>query len=105
MEEEIWESNLNSINDNKLIDFSLEQNYPNPFNPVTTIQYSIPQRSNVTLKVYDLLGNEIATLVDEYKPAGKYEVEWDASNLSTGVYLYKLTAGEFSSVKKLVLLK
>lgn len=105
MEEEIWESNLSSVNDAKLINFTLEQNYPNPFNPTTKISWQSPVGSHQTLKVYDLLGNEIATLVNEYRPAGKYEVEWDASNLSTGVYLYKLTAGEYSSVKKLILLK
>ncbi len=98
---------------NLLEQFVLEQNYPNPFNPSTKIIYSIPsviasgakQSQLVTLKVYDVLGNEIATLVNEEKPAGSYEVEFDASSLSSGTYLYKLTAGEFISTRKMILLK
>ena len=85
--------------------FELAQNYPNPFNPVTTIQYSIPQRSNVTLKVYDVLGNEIAALVNEEKLAGVYEVDFNASNLSSGVYFYKLQGGSFVETKKMILLR
>ena len=88
-----------------LAKFSLEQNYPNPFNPSTVISYQLPVSTNVTLKVYDLLGREVATLVDESKPAGSYEVEFDASQLSSGVYLYKLTTGEYTAAKKLMLLK
>ena len=79
------------------IEFSLEQNYPNPFNPYTKIKYTIPnvtlsgvEGSRVALKVYDVLGNEIATLVNEEKPAGNYEVNFDASKFSSGVYFYKL---------------
>ncbi len=68
--------------------FNLEQNYPNPFNPVTTIKYQIPEISFVTLKVYDVLGNEIATLVSEEKPAGSYEINFNSSNLSSGIYFY-----------------
>jgi probable HAF family extracellular repeat protein len=83
----------------------LKQNYPNPFNPSTTISWQSPVSSWQTLKVYDALGNEVATLVDDYKPAGSYEIEFDASDLPSGIYLYKLTAGEFTSVKKLMLLK
>lgn len=93
-------------------EFSLLQNYPNPFNPVTTIQYSIPsaiegsQNNNlVTLKVYDVLGNEVTTLVNEIQPAGNYQIRFDATNLSSGVYLYKLSAGSFNHTKKLILLK
>jgi len=85
--------------------FSLEQNYPNPFNPSTTISWQSPLSSHHTLKVYDLLGREIATLVDEYKPAGSYEVEFDASQISSGIYFYTLQAGEFTSTKKLILMK
>ncbi len=85
--------------------FSLAQNYPNPFNPSTTINYQLPVNSFVSLKVYDVLGREAATLVNEYKPAGKYEVEFNASSLPSGVYIYKLTAGNFTAVKKLMLLK
>ena len=85
--------------------FQLEQNYPNPFNPSTKISYSIPQQGNVTLKVYDLLGNEVATLVNEEKPAGGYEVEFNASDLSSGIYFYKLQAGSFVETKKMTVIK
>ena len=85
--------------------YGLEQNYPNPFNPVTTIKYQIPEQSFVTLKVYDVLGNEIATLLNEEKPIGNYEVEFDASSLSSGIYFYKLQAGSFVETKKMLLLK
>ena len=92
-------------------EFSLEQNYPNPFNPFTTIKFSIPQNvgnenfRSVQLKIYDMLGNEIATLVDEQKSPGIYEVTFDGSNLSSGVYFYQLIAGNFSQTKKFVLMK
>ena len=85
--------------------FSLEQNYPNPFNPITSIQYAIDSRQLIQLKVYDVLGNEIATLVNEEKPAGNYEINFNASKLSSGVYFYKLQAGSFVETKKMVLLK
>ncbi len=90
-----------------LNNFSLEQNFPNPFNPTTKIEYSIPTgvRNLVTLKVYDILGNEVAKLVDEYKPAGRYEVTFDASKLSSGIYFYKLNAGNFIETKKMILMK
>ena len=94
-------------------EFSLSQNYPNPFNPVTKIKYSIPSVTlrqaqsdiSVTLKVYDVLGREVATLVNEEKPAGEYEVEFDGSALTSGIYFYRLKAGEFSETKKMILLK
>jgi hypothetical protein len=86
-------------------EFSLKQNYPNPFNPLTTIKYSIPISEFITLKVYDVLGNEVATLVDEYRHAGNYEVEFVAPQLSSGVYLYKLQSGDFIEVKKMILLQ
>ncbi len=89
--------------------FKLEQNYPNPFNPRTSIQYAIGSRQFVTLKVYDVLGNEIATLVNEEKPAGEYEVEFNASsgirNLVSGIYFYQLKAGSFVETKKMILIK
>jgi len=88
-----------------LEEFILEQNYPNPFNPNTTISFSIPELAFVTLKVYDVLGNEVATLLNEQKPAGTYKAQFDASNLSSGMYLYKLQAGSFVETKKMVLLK
>jgi hypothetical protein len=85
--------------------FGLEQNYPNPFNPTTVLSYRLPVTSNVTLKVYDILGKEVATLVDETKSAGSYEVKFDASNLSSGIYFYKLQSGRYTETKKLVLMK
>ncbi len=88
-----------------LSSFKLSQNYPNPFNPSTIINYEIPTSSLVTLKVYDLLGREVTTLVNEIKPAGKYNITFDASKYSSGVYFYRIEAGEFSQIKKMVLLK
>jgi hypothetical protein len=85
--------------------FSLQQNYPNPFNPMTTIKYEIPELSFVTIKIYDVLGNEIASLVNEEKPVGTYEVEFDATNLPSGIYFYQLSAGDFISTKKMILIK
>ena len=86
-------------------DFSLNQNYPNPFNPSTVIQYAIGSRQFVSLKVYDVLGKEVATLVNEEKPTGNYEVNFNASSLSSGVYFYKLQAGSFWETKKMILIK
>jgi N-acetylneuraminic acid mutarotase len=87
------------------LEFILEQNYPNPFNSTTAIHYSIPQRSNVTLKVYDILGNEVVTLVNEEKEQGVYTVNFDANNLASGMYLYRIQAGSFIDTKKMILLK
>jgi hypothetical protein len=86
-------------------EFGLYQSYPNPFNPTTTIGYSIPELSFVTLRLFDVLGNEITILVNEEKPVGNYEVEFEASNLSSGIYFYRLQAGDFVDTKKMVLLK
>ena len=86
-------------------EFSLSQNYPNPFNPTTSIMYSILNTENVTLKVYDMLGLEMMTLVNETKSPGNYEVEFNASGLASGIYIYRLTAGDYKSIKKMVLLK
>jgi hypothetical protein len=85
--------------------FSLSQNYPNPFNPSTSIKYDIPKHSGVKLVVFDLLGREVATLVNEMKKPGSYEVTFDGTNLSSGVYFYKIEAGDFVNVKKMVLIK
>ncbi|MCF8265949.1 MAG: T9SS type A sorting domain-containing protein, partial [Melioribacteraceae bacterium] len=89
--------------------FELSQNYPNPFNPVTKIAYSIPNISeetvDVTLKIYDVLGNEVVRLVDTKQSAGNYEVEWQALNFVSGIYFYKLSAGKFVEIKKMILLK
>ena len=90
-------------------EFALYQNYPNPFNPSTRIQYQVSSIAHVTLKVYDVLGNEISTLVNEEQPAGSYEVEFDASsgiqNLASGIYFYQLKAGGFNVSKKMLLLE
>lgn len=87
------------------LDFALNQNYPNPFNPTTRIQYQLSGNSQVTLKVYNILGSEVATLVNEEKQAGSYEVSFDASDLSSGIYFYSLRAGSFIETKKMLLLK
>ena len=84
-------------------EYALGQNYPNPFNPITMIKYQLPANGFVSLKVYDVLGKEVATLVNEYKVAGYYDVEFNATNLSSGVYFYKLQAGNFVVTKKLLL--
>lgn len=86
-------------------DFVLYQNYPNPFNPVTKISWQSPVSAHQTLKIYDVLGNEVATLVDEYRNASKYEADFDATNLSSGVYFYELKVENFRTVKKLIVLK
>ena len=86
-------------------EFSLSQNYPNPFNPSTTISWQAPVSSWQTLKVYNVLGNEVAKLIDEYRNAGKYEVNFDASKLSSGVYFYRLQSGSFVETKKMIVLK
>lgn len=85
--------------------FELYQNYPNPFNPVTIIRYDLPSQSKVTLKIYNILGQEVVTLVDAVQEAGRKIVSWNASQLASGVYFYRLNAGEFSGVKKMLLTK
>jgi hypothetical protein len=97
----------------KIYSFNLEQNYPNPFNPSTSIQYTVGSRQFVILKIYDVLGNEIATLVNEKKPAGSYTVEFNGANLTSGIYFYQLRAVDpesssgqsFVETKKMVLLR
>jgi hypothetical protein len=88
-----------------LKEYLLLQNFPNPFNQSTKIEYQIPELSFVTLKVYDVLGNEIATLVNKEKPAGSYEVEFKGSDLPSGVYFYQIQAGNFVETRKMVLMK
>jgi hypothetical protein len=117
MKQEVLNIVTTGVEDDELSvkEFSLEQNYPNPFNPSTVISYQLPVYCIVTLKVYDLLGNEVATLVDEYKSAGNYEVAFsaiggsasggNAYNLTSGIYFYKLQAGSYTETKKLVLMK
>lgn len=85
--------------------FSLSQNYPNPFNPSTTISFSLPSKSYVTLKVFDILGREVASIVSEEMPAGSYSRQWNAANISSGIYYYRLQAGRFVETKKLVSLR
>jgi hypothetical protein len=85
--------------------FSVSQNYPNPFNPTTTIQYSVSSTQYVSLKVYDVLGRELSTLVSEVKPPGTYTVKWDAHGLASGIYFYRLEAAQFTETRKLVLLR
>lgn len=85
--------------------YSLSQNYPNPFNPSTTIYFSVPSSEYVTLKVFDVLGNEVATLINEEKPAGSYQVDFKASQLSSGIYFYTINAGSFVETKKMILMK
>ncbi|MBI3189499.1 MAG: T9SS type A sorting domain-containing protein [Ignavibacteriales bacterium] len=85
--------------------FSLEQNYPNPFNPTTNFGFRIANFGLVTLKVYDVLGREVATLIDEKKEVGEHSVLWNAEGFPSGVYFYKLTAGSFTDVKKLILIR
>ncbi len=86
-------------------EYYLLQNYPNPFNPSTTIKYSIPESGNVKLIVYNFLGEKVATLVNGYKEAGTYRVNFNASKLSSGVYYYKIQSNRFSEVKKMILLR
>ncbi|MBK7229775.1 MAG: T9SS type A sorting domain-containing protein [Ignavibacteriales bacterium] len=85
--------------------FVLEQNYPNPFNPSTKINWQSPVAGIQSIRVYDVLGNEVATLVNEFRNAGIYEVDFDASKLSSGVYFYQLKSGEFIQTKKMILIK
>ena len=83
----------------------MEQNYPNPFNPSTSIQFKIPENSFVTLKVYNVLGKEVATLLNEEKNAGSYEVTFNATEFSSGIYFYKIEADNFVETKKMILMK
>ncbi|MDP3149133.1 MAG: T9SS type A sorting domain-containing protein, partial [Ignavibacteria bacterium] len=86
-------------------EYALEQNYPNPFNPATTITYQLPKSGSVTLKIYDMLGKEVRTLVNEQKEMGRYTVQFDASSLASGMYVYRLRANDYTSTKKMLLLK
>ena len=87
------------------ISFALEQNYPNPFNPSTKIKFAVPKEANVNLSIYNVLGEMVTTLVNEEKKAGYHEVDFDASSLASGVYLYRIKAGDFVSTKKMILMK
>ena len=89
----------------KIITYNLFQNYPNPFNPATAINYQLPENGFVTLKIYDILGEEVASLVNEQKNQGRYSVNFDASRLASGVYIYRLQVNHYVSSKKMLLLK
>ena len=105
----LFNGELTSLNEDGVslnpIEFSLSQNYPNPFNPTTKISYQLPIESKVLLKVYDVLGSEVATIINEYQDAGFKELDFDASSLSSGIYIYKIIAGDFVSSKKMIVLK
>jgi hypothetical protein len=98
-------SNTIEVNIEQPAIFSLSQNYPNPFNPSTVINFSIPKAGIVTMNVYDVLGKEVATLINEKKDAGSYDIVFDGSNLSSGVYYYKLSCGNYSDIKKMIFIK
>lgn len=106
---EIYSQTTTDVNEdffsNTPASFSIEQNYPNPFNPSTKISFSIPETQKVTLKIYNLLGNELLTLVDEEKAKGIYSVNVDMSSFASGVYFYKITAGKYSQTRKMILNK
>lgn len=85
--------------------YYISQNYPNPFNAATTIKYGIPERSHVTIEIYDILGRQVETLVDEERPAGQHQIVWHADNQPSGIYFYHIKAGEYKSSDKMVLLK
>jgi len=111
--EEIWnffyqaiQNNILEVGDDHIqVGFELHQNYPNPFNPITKINFSIPKSSSVVLKIYDVLGSEIVTLVNEVKPTGTYEITWYAEQLPSGVYFYRIQTDNFIETKKMVLIK
>jgi len=101
------QSTLTDVEDEETIPtvFKLEQNYPNPFNPSTKIKYAVPERSNVLIKIYDILGSEVVTLVNEEMDAGWYQKSFDAYSYSSGVYLFRMEAGNYISTKKMMLIK
>ncbi len=98
-------SNVIEIDLGAPMKLSLSQNYPNPFNPKTIINYAVPVGSEVNIVIYDALGNEVTTLINEFKEAGIHSISFDATDLPSGVYIYKMQAGEFVETKKMVLLK
>jgi len=107
-----WDSasvsiSVTDIGDNStnLVSYRLYDNYPNPFNPSTSIKYSLPEANFTTLKIFDALGNEVAVLVDELKSAGTYQIEFNATTLSSGIYYYTIQAGSFNETKKMILMK
>ena len=99
------EDNVSHNNQHLPKEYSLNQNYPNPFNPQTKIEYSIPKDDFVTFKIYNLLGREVMILENEYRKSGSYKITFDGANLSSGVYYYKISAGNFEQVRKMILIK
>ena len=95
----------NGVTNNVPGQYQLYQNYPNPFNPATSVRFDIPKASNVKLVVYDILGREVRTLLNEFKNPGTYELNFDATNLASGTYFYRIEAADFTSIKKMVLVK
>ncbi|RPI17436.1 MAG: T9SS C-terminal target domain-containing protein, partial [Ignavibacteriae bacterium] len=106
----IWYTGKEQINSSIPNQYKLYQNFPNPFNPTTKIKFDVPtevkgQKSEVRLVIYDILGKEIAVLVNELSNPGTYEIEWNAANYPSGIYYYKITAGDYSETKKMILIK
>jgi hypothetical protein len=98
-------SRAKNISTNRVNRFELQQNFPNPFNPKTVIKYQVFNRSNVVIKIYDILGKEVITLVNMIQMPGSYVIGWNATNYSSGIYFYKMTAENFLDVKKMILIK
>ena len=98
-------TNIDSKTPTRPVRYTLSQNYPNPFNPSTTIEFTLPKSEFVTLKVYNILGEDITTLVNNKLQAGNHTYEFDGNNLASGVYIYRIEAGKYQQVKKMVLLK
>jgi len=98
---------ITDVEDDETIptEFKLEQNYPNPFNPSTKIKFAVPERSNVLIKIYDILGSEVATLVNKEMEVGRYDVEFNAGGYSSGIYLFRMEAGNYVNTKKMILLR
>lgn len=98
---------ITDIKDDETIptEFKLEQNYPNPFNPTTKIKFAVPERSNVLIKIYDILGSEVKTLVNKEMEVGRYDVEFNAGGYSSGIYLFRMEAGSYINIKKMILLR
>ena len=99
------EKEKSEVKSEQIKTYELGNNYPNPFNPNTTISYQVPGKVKVVIKIFDILGKEIATLVDEEQEAGKYKVNFNGGKFASGVYVYRMTAGEFMMSKKMILVK
>ncbi|MCH8272832.1 MAG: T9SS type A sorting domain-containing protein [Candidatus Marinimicrobia bacterium] len=107
--EELWKTGqitgIDGDEEGRPTEFALSQNYPNPFNPETVIEYALPKATEVSLKIYNLRGQEVALLINDTMPAGNHQVIWDASNMASGVYIYRLQAANFVQTRKMLLLK